>query len=900
MRIRLLVYAVVLTCCALLLSRQGHAQGQLEFRTPGSDTVKVVLIQNTDNYRFQTIDSVTAKTFLVGNVRLKESNTIINCDSMVRDSKDNILECFGHVHINDNDSTNIFSDYMKYQVDTRMVYFNKNVRLTDGKGVLTTEELQYDLRNKVGVYTHGGKIVNKESVLTSEEGTYFEDTKDVHFKNNVVLRDPQYDLSADSLLYNTQTQVSTFITETFIQFKDSTHRTVRTKEGFYDLKNRKAFFGKRPVMTEGSQQVTGDNVQIDDSLGVNTARGNAVYKDSVQGFVLIANFMTINKKTNTFLATEHPLMTLKQDKDSIYIVADTLISGRLIDAQAAARKMEISDSLHRIYVDSLYRVSSDSLHRAAAKDTLNEQDTLMSVTPDSTHRETMKDLSDSLGGKFARDRPRGDSLGVADSLLRKSGSADSLGRKSGAADSLGHRPGAGADSLGRKATDTSKKKLTPKEERKKEREKQRELEQSQRDQQAAQKAAQKATADSIKHKIKATADSISRKNKAVADSISHRAKAVKDSITMASRPRTPKQLKADSLYKVRQVNRQRRVDSLRMDSVQRYTADSLKRRAADSLHQHISDSLQKRAADSIRAIKVEEATITDTSLRFIQGYHHVRIFSDSLQAVGDSLYYSAKDSIFRLFYNPVAWGNGNYQVTGDTMYVYTKNKKASRLYVFENALAINKVGKQFYNQLKGTTINAYFRNGEVDFMRAKGNAESIYYVKDDNKAYTGVNKAHADIIDMIFAKKDDSSGRELNRVVMRNDVEGSFIPFRKVNFEDMVLRGFKWREDLRPKSKEDLMKPLVKKDQEEEDLLLAGADKGNKNGKGNNGAGKEGGKAGNESNSDAAPTPAGPIKADPPTTVDPLAINPLLLPKPPHQKHPHPKKKKRKHHFLFF
>src|SRR5258708_4595230 len=84
----------------------------------------------------------------------------------------------------------------------------KNVKLTDGKGVLTTEEMQYDLNQKVGVYDHGGKIVNNGSVLTSEHATYYEETKDVYFKQNVVLKDPQYDLSADSLLYNTQTQVS--------------------------------------------------------------------------------------------------------------------------------------------------------------------------------------------------------------------------------------------------------------------------------------------------------------------------------------------------------------------------------------------------------------------------------------------------------------------------------------------------------------------------------------------------------------------------------------------------------------------------------------------------------------------------------------------------------------------
>ena len=377
-------------------------------------------------------------------------------------------------------------------------------------------------------------------------------------------------------------------------------------------------------------------------------------------------------------------------------------------------------------------------------------------------------------------------------------------------DSLGHaRLGAGVDSLGHARVDSTKKKLSPRELARQQRKKEKEAEQEKRDKLAAQKAAQKATADSIAHKIRATADSVSRSNKARTDSISHRIRFVRDSTVMANRPRTPKQLKADSLYRIRQANKQRRIDSVRMDSMQRVAVDSVKRRVTDSLQQHWDDSMHKRAADSLRAIKVEENTITDTTLRYIKGYHHVRIYSDSLQAVGDSLYYSGKDSIFRLFYNPIAWGSGDYQVTGDTMYVYTKNKKANRLYVFENALAINRVGKNFYNQLKGTTINAYFRNGEVDYMRAKGNAESIYYVRDENKAYTGVNKAHADIIDMIFGPKDDGKGRELNRVVFRSEVEGSMIPFRKVVFDDMRLRGFKWYEDKRPKSKEDLMKDKV-------------------------------------------------------------------------------------------
>jgi len=46
----------------------------------------------------------------------------------------------------------------------------------------------------------------------------------------------------------------------------------------------------------------------------------------------IANRMVSNKKAGTVIATEKPLMILKQDKDSIYVRADTLYSGKIPDS----------------------------------------------------------------------------------------------------------------------------------------------------------------------------------------------------------------------------------------------------------------------------------------------------------------------------------------------------------------------------------------------------------------------------------------------------------------------------------------------------------------------------------------------------------------------------------------
>jgi lipopolysaccharide export system protein LptA len=849
MKRRLLACAAGLFVFSLLLTLPTRAQVQTAVHPPGSDGMKQVKILNADRYSFKQVDSVTGLTILIGHVKIQQETTLIDCDSLVMNPHENYIECFDHVHINDNDSTNIYSDYMKYLVDTKLVHFDRNVTLTDGKGVLTTQDLDYDMNTRIGTYNHGGKIVNKESVLTSDRGVYFEATKDVHFKDNVIMRDPQYDLSADSLLYNTQTQISTFITWTDILFKDSTHRTVHTRSGFYDLKNKQAEFGTRPTITDGSQIITGDKVVVDDSTGISTATGDADYRDTAQGIRLLGGYMISNRKKNTFMATAQPLLILKQDKDSIYVTADTLMSRRLVDYEKEQKILAHQDSLHRIYVDSLERISADSLHRVAVA---------------RRYRDSVK-FALGLDTTEIEGRDRSDSLapGVADSLARLG--LDSLRKLGFTTDSLRKL---GFDSAKLAETDTTVKKLPVKIDSSQPMKIRAQLADTSKSavtgkkRERLEKTLIKAESDSVKMRIQLVKDSIEKKIRAHKDSISDakydaqvKIKAARDSVKAAAK--AAKQRQRDYVDSVRKAGfaakaRVREVaDSIKRavetDSLIAHTlarGDSVRiLKLADSLkHGGWKDSLLtqrglpipvdsfalRRTQDSIREVVAAKAYAdsiahlppTDSTLRYIIGYHHVRIFSDSLQAVSDSLYYSTKDSIFRLYYNPVAWGSGNYQITGDTMYVYTKNKKAERLYVFENALAVNKVARVFYNQLKGTTINCYFENGDIHYIRAKGNAESIYYMQGDDKAYTGVDHSHADIIDMVFAPKTDSAGniavdsagkpkgKELNRIVLRSDAEGSVIPMHKVNFDEMVLRGFKWQEKRRPKSKQELFESI--------------------------------------------------------------------------------------------
>lgn len=211
----------------------------------------------------------------------------------------------------------------------------------------------------------------------------------------------------------------------------------------------------------------------------------------------------------------------------------------------------------------------------------------------------------------------------------------------------------------------------------------------------------------------------------------------------------------------------------------------------------ISDSLPgiKHHADSV-ALTVPKDTADQ---RYILAYHNVRVFSDSLQAVADSVFYSSKDSTFRLFYNPVIWSNNTTQLSGDTILMFTKNQTANKMLLKNNGFIINEAGPGMFNQIKGTTITGYVKDETLDWMHVEGNAETINYIKDNGGAYMSVNKAQCAYIDIFFRKG------EVYKVSLFKDVDGTNYPFTKRPMDQLQLENFKWDIKRQPKSKYELM-----------------------------------------------------------------------------------------------
>ena len=160
-----------------VVAAKANAQQQIDTLQKG----KKLDVLFAERMNIRKIDSGGQFISYAGNVRLKQGKTLFNADSIVLNEKENTIEAFGKVHINDADSVQTYADYLKYIGNIKKAYLKKNVKLTDGKGILTTNDLEYDLNTKIGTYLNGGKVVNGKTVLTSKEGYYYGETRDIYF-----------------------------------------------------------------------------------------------------------------------------------------------------------------------------------------------------------------------------------------------------------------------------------------------------------------------------------------------------------------------------------------------------------------------------------------------------------------------------------------------------------------------------------------------------------------------------------------------------------------------------------------------------------------------------------------------------------------------------------------------
>lgn len=294
----------------------GFAQSNL--KTKAGATIEIL---NANSLEYDESTGKKAKK-LIGDVQLKHDDALMFCDSAYVFSETNTLNAYSNVKITQGDSLQLFGDSLIYDGNTKKAILRGNIKLINKDIILTTQFLDYDRTANIAYYYNGGKMISRQEqdTLTSVKGYYFSDSQAVFFKENVVLKNPQYTIFSDTLKYQSQTETVYFLGPTTIK---SNQNLIYTENGWYNTTtNISEFYGNSYLYSE-NRFIYGDSIYYNRELGIGKITCNAIINDTTAKLEIHGDDVIMYEKKDSALITKEALLIQFMDNDTLFMHADT-------------------------------------------------------------------------------------------------------------------------------------------------------------------------------------------------------------------------------------------------------------------------------------------------------------------------------------------------------------------------------------------------------------------------------------------------------------------------------------------------------------------------------------------------------------------------------------------------
>jgi lipopolysaccharide export system protein LptA len=259
-------------------------------------------------------------TILNGKVHFTHAGARLYCDSAYFYEASNSFEAFGHVKMYQGDTLSLVSDYAYYDGNEQIARARYNVILKNRKTTLYTDSLDFDRLYDNAYFFEGGKMVDGNTVLTSDWGEYNTESKMSVFNYDVQMKSPKFFLTTDTLYYDTRTSVAHIVGPSDITSGDS---HIYSEQGYYDTKQDIARLMNRSVLSNKGKTLVGDSVYYDSEKGFSQAFFNVIYTDSVNKNKLTGNYGEYYENTGYAMCTDSAVAIDFSQGDSLFMHADT-------------------------------------------------------------------------------------------------------------------------------------------------------------------------------------------------------------------------------------------------------------------------------------------------------------------------------------------------------------------------------------------------------------------------------------------------------------------------------------------------------------------------------------------------------------------------------------------------
>jgi len=338
----------------------------------------------------------------IGNVVFKHEDALMHCDSAYLFTEENLVHAFHRIHIEQGDTLDLYGDFLTYDGNKKLARITQNVKLIDKETILTTNNLDYNLQTNTGYYTNGGNIKNGDNDLQSGTGFYYSRQKLFHFRDSVIIHNPEYDIYADTLKYNTVTEIAYFLGPTEIISKDN---YIYCENGWYDTSNDISQFNENAYLTTKGQYLRGDSLYYERNTGLGKAFDNVELFDSTQNIILKGKYAIYHEEPEYALLTDSAQFLQISDNDTLYVHADTLESVLDTTGQSKIMKAYYKVKIFRVDMqgkcDSLVYLERDSVFQLFREPVLWSQKNQLTADHIDLHMANKKmDYIDLLASAF--------------------------------------------------------------------------------------------------------------------------------------------------------------------------------------------------------------------------------------------------------------------------------------------------------------------------------------------------------------------------------------------------------------------------------------------------------------------------------------------------------------------
>jgi lipopolysaccharide export system protein LptA len=345
-----------LSLIILILVSSGNLFSQATQKSPGQKR-KIELVHADEYKPDEKLGREMGK--FVGNVAFRDpvNGIIMTCDSAYFFQAKNQLKAFSRVHIEQGDTLDIYGNYLFYDGTEELARMEGDVILIDRETNLSTQAVDYDVRKKTAKYDSHGKITNGNNTLNSRLGTYQVDQKMFHFKDSIRIENPDYDITADTMDYNTDTETVFFSGPSEV-VGDSIY--MYCEKGWYDTKNDVARIWKNAVVDNRQQIIKGDSLFYEDSRGFGEAFNNISISDTSNDIIVKGDYAWYFKEPERFMVTKRAEFIQISDNDSLFLHSDTISAVTVTDTSGLSFRLMRSWYGCRIFSRDL-QAKSDSL-----------------------------------------------------------------------------------------------------------------------------------------------------------------------------------------------------------------------------------------------------------------------------------------------------------------------------------------------------------------------------------------------------------------------------------------------------------------------------------------------------------------------------------------------------------